>query len=186
MFGGPVILWRIEILGFVPAWETSQNSAAANKCSGICIIYLICFAFWYPALKLFFFQRYDGRREKIYNSELYDDVLKFGVITILTWEGKLSKNLWELAEFELACSLDCWSAALEVFSLLGLATSSRTRDCFLISLRREKTGAFRFSLLKTGNCGDLSFFVACVSYSCNADSNSLQTARQASFVVDRD
>ncbi len=118
MFGGPVILWRIEILGFVPAWEPSQNSAAANTCSGICIIYLICFTFWYPTLKLFFFQRYDGRRKKIYNSELYDDVLKFGVITILTWEGKLSKNLWELAEFELACSLDCWSAALEVFSLL--------------------------------------------------------------------
>lgn len=77
-------------------------------------------------------------------------------------------------------------SSLRGFQLTGLATSSRTRDCFLISLRREKTGAFRFSLLKTGNCGDLSFFVACVSYSCNADSNSLQTARQASFVVDRD
>jgi hypothetical protein len=50
-------------------------------------------------------------------------------------------------------------SSLRGFQLTGLATSSRTRDCFLISLRREKTGVFRFSLLKTGNCGDCLFLL---------------------------
>lgn len=69
-------------------------------------------------------------------------------------------------------------SSLRGFQLTGLATSSRTRDCFLISLRREKTGVFRFSLLKDWKLWGLSFFVACVSYSCNADSNSLLPGRQ--------
>jgi hypothetical protein len=50
-------------------------------------------------------------------------------------------------------------SSLRGFQLTGLATSSRIRDCFLISLRREKTGVFRFSLLKTGNCGDCLFLL---------------------------
>jgi hypothetical protein len=50
-------------------------------------------------------------------------------------------------------------SSLRGFQLTGQATSSRTRDCFLISLRREKNRGFLIFSPKEGNCGDCLFLL---------------------------
>jgi hypothetical protein len=185
MFGGPVILWRIEILGFVPAWDIPKQCCCKqmqwNMHHLFDLLHLLI-----PSSEIIFLSKIWWEDKEDLQQWIIWRCSKVWSYHHLNMRRKIVKESVRTSWIWACLQLGLLVSSLRGFQLTGLATSSRTRDCFLISLRREKTGAFRFSLLKTGNCGDLSFFVACVSYSCNADSNSLQTARQASFVVDRD